>query len=29
MHLSDIVNRVPVPSPWVEGDNIPWNDPEL
>jgi len=27
MRLSDIVNRAPVPSPWTEGDNIPWNDP--
>lgn len=27
--LSDIVNRVPTPLPWSEGDNIPWNDPEF
>jgi SAM-dependent methyltransferase len=25
--LSDIVNRLPDPTPWSEGDNIPWHDP--
>ena len=25
--LLDIVNRIPKPTPWSEGDNIPWNDP--
>ncbi len=25
--LSDIVNRTNPPAPWVEGDNIPWNEP--
>jgi SAM-dependent methyltransferase len=27
--LLDIVNRIPEPCPWTEGDNIPWNDPEF
>ena len=27
--LLDIVNRIPKPAPWSEGDNIPWNDPEF
>lgn len=27
--LIDIVGRKARPSPWVEGDNIPWNDPEF
>lgn len=27
MNLLDIVQRTPVPSPWREGDNIPWHDP--
>jgi SAM-dependent methyltransferase len=27
MKLLDIVRRVPVPAPWDEGGNIPWNDP--
>jgi len=25
--LLDLVNRVPVPAPWQEGDNIPWDEP--
>lgn len=25
--LTDIVNRACQPAPWVEGDNIPWDDP--
>jgi len=25
--VADIVNRKPRPTPWSEGDNIPWNDP--
>jgi SAM-dependent methyltransferase len=25
--LSDIVNRAATPTPWSEGDNIPWDDP--
>lgn len=29
MNLLDIVNRTPSPSPWEEGDKIPWNDPEF
>lgn len=27
MNLMDIVNRKTPPTPWEEGDNIPWNDP--
>ena len=27
MKLTDIVQRAPVPAPWDEGGNIPWNDP--
>jgi SAM-dependent methyltransferase len=27
MNLIDLVQRTPVPAPWSEGDNIPWNDP--
>ncbi len=27
MNLLDLVQRVPTPTPWSEGDNIPWNDP--
>jgi len=27
--ILDIVKREPVPAPWAEGDNIPWNDPEF
>jgi SAM-dependent methyltransferase len=27
MDLMDIVQRNPLPEPWVEGEKIPWNDP--
>ncbi len=27
MNLLDIVNRKPIPEPWVEGEKIPWDDP--
>ena len=27
MNLLDLVNRSNPPLPWVEGDNIPWNEP--
>jgi SAM-dependent methyltransferase len=27
MNLIDIVNRIPIPEPWVEGEKIPWNEP--
>ena len=27
--IRDIVNRAPVPTPWSEGDNIPWDEPEF
>ena len=29
MKISDIIDRVKSPLPWVEGDNIPWHDPEF
>jgi SAM-dependent methyltransferase len=29
MKISDIIDRVESPRPWVEGDNIPWHDPEF
>jgi SAM-dependent methyltransferase len=29
MNLTDVVKRTPVPEPWVEGEKIPWNDPEF
>lgn len=29
MKLQDIVERVPYPEPWEEGDKIPWNEPEF
>lgn len=25
--ILDIIDRTPVPAPWSEGDNIPWDDP--
>jgi hypothetical protein len=25
--ILDIVERQPEPTPWSEGDNIPWDDP--
>ena len=27
MKLSDLVERTPIPVPWGEADNIPWNEP--
>ena len=27
MHFSDIIHKTPIPQPWSEGDNIPWNEP--
>ena len=27
MDLSEFIKRSPIPEPWAEGDNIPWNDP--
>lgn len=27
MNLLEIINRTPSPTPWSEGDNIPWHDP--
>ncbi len=27
MQLLNMIQRVPQPEPWSEGDNIPWNDP--
>jgi SAM-dependent methyltransferase len=29
MKLIDLINRKPVPEPWAEGDNIPWNEPSF
>lgn len=29
MDLVELVKRASSPSPWAEGDNIPWNDPEF
>ncbi len=29
MNLSDILQRQPVPTPWAEGEKIPWNDPDF
>ena len=29
MTLSDIVSRRPTAEPWVEGEKIPWHDPEF
>lgn len=29
MQIIDIVKRTPQPQPWVEGDKIPWNDPDF
>ncbi|MBW2453733.1 MAG: class I SAM-dependent methyltransferase [Deltaproteobacteria bacterium] len=29
MTLLDLINRTPVPAPWSEGDNIPWDDPQF
>lgn len=29
MKLLDLVHREPIPEPWAEGDNIPWDDPEF
>ncbi len=29
MKLLDLVERVPFPEPWSEGDHIPWNDPDF
>src|SRR5574340_1046753 len=25
--LLDLINRMPTPAPWEEGDNIPWDEP--
>ena len=27
MNLNDLIERTPIPGPWAEGDNIPWNEP--
>ncbi|MCP3996557.1 MAG: class I SAM-dependent methyltransferase [bacterium] len=29
LSLQDLIDRTSPPSPWAEGDNIPWNDPEF
>ena len=27
VEILDLIERNPVPAPWAEGDNIPWNEP--
>jgi 2-polyprenyl-3-methyl-5-hydroxy-6-metoxy-1,4-benzoquinol methylase len=29
MKLIDVIHRDPIPEPWVEGEKIPWNDPDF
>ncbi len=29
MNLINIVNRIPIPEPYTEGEKIPWDDPEF
>jgi 2-polyprenyl-3-methyl-5-hydroxy-6-metoxy-1,4-benzoquinol methylase len=29
MNLLGLLQRAPIPEPWAEGDNIPWNDAEF
>ncbi len=29
MNLKQFINRPSIASPWIEGDHIPWNDPEF
>lgn len=29
MNIADIINRTSPPAPWVDGEKIPWNDPDL
>jgi SAM-dependent methyltransferase len=29
MKIIDLIARSPIPVPWEEGDNIPWNDPDF
>jgi len=29
MDIADILNRQSPPEPWIEGEKIPWNDPEF
>jgi SAM-dependent methyltransferase len=29
LKLLDIVNRLSIPEPWSEGNNIPWHDPDF
>ncbi len=29
MKLADFIARTPIPEPWAEGDNIPWDDPDF
>ena len=29
MNFFDIIQRMPIPAPWAEGDKIPWNDPDF
>ena len=29
MKLTDLIQRQAIPAPWVEGEKIPWNDPDF
>ena len=29
MKITDLINDPAPPTPWAQGDNIPWNDPEF
>ena len=29
MSLLNLIDREPVPAPWSEGENIPWDDPDF
>jgi SAM-dependent methyltransferase len=29
MNLLDVIHRTPIPQPWVEGEKIPWHDPDF
>ena len=29
MKLTDLIQRQTIPTPWVEGEKIPWNDPDF
>lgn len=29
MNILEVIQRQAVPTPWVEGEKIPWDDPEF